>query len=216
MKQTDPHLHIIDHPIIADRMARLRDKTTPSEVFRRRLHDVSRILAIAATRSLPLTTCRIHTPLEEIEAEKLAKPAPLIVPILRAGLGLATGLQEILPEADTGHVGLFRDEETLKPVEYLVKLPKDLKRPIFICDPMLATAGSLLKTIEILLKRGANVKDISVIALLCAPEGIMKVRELYPGLSIFTAAVDSHLNDDGFIVPGLGDAGDRIFGTQGS
>lgn len=214
MSNKDNHTHLISHPLIADRLGKLRDKGCPSEHFRRYVREIANILGLHATQNLPLEDHSIETPMEKMTAHKLKGAPPLIVPILRAGLGLSEGLQSILPEADTGHIGLYRNEDTLQPVEYLVKLPADLNRPIFICDPMLATAGSMLATIYILIKNGANPTDIIITTLVSAPEGIKAVRENYQTIPIYTASIDSHLNEIGYIVPGLGDAGDRFFGTN--
>ncbi len=209
----DDNTHIISHPIIADRLGKLRDKSCLTHDFRRNVTEISRILAIYATAQLSLNPINIETPITKTAAKQLTSPSPLIVPILRAGLALSDGLQDVLPEADTAHIGLYRDEDTLLPVEYLTKLPKNLARSIFICDPMLATAGSMIETINILLKRGARIQDITLITLVCAPEGITNLREHFPNVLLYTAAIDNHLNDVGYIVPGLGDAGDRFFGT---
>lgn len=211
---THKNTHLITHPLIEDRLSILRDKSCTSRNFRICVRDIAHILAIHATQNMALEDIEIETPMEKMTAKKLAGASPLIVPILRAGLGLSEGLQDILPEADTGHIGLYRNEETLKPMEYLVKLPADLNRTILICDPMLATAGSMLATIDTLLYRGAKERDITLITLVCAPEGLEALRETYKNIAIYTAAIDSHLNDIGYIVPGLGDAGDRFFGTD--
>ena len=211
---TDPHFHLISHALIEDRLGKMRDKACPPAAFRAHMHDISRILAMEATRTLPVRDLTIETPLTETSVRRLHDgPAPLIVPILRAGLGLSHGFEDILPEADTGHIGLYRDEDTHFPVEYLVKLPKDLNRPIFICDPMLATGHSMEKTIDILLEHGAKADAITAVTLLCVPEGLAVIRQKYKTIPIYTAALDSHLNETAYIVPGLGDAGDRIFGT---
>ena len=207
------NLHLITHPITQDRLTRMRDESCPPELFRRYMTEIARILTVEATRQLPVKAARISTPLTEMDGVRLKTRAPLIIPILRAGLGLARGLEDVLPEADTGHIGLYRNEETLAAVEYLVKLPSSLNRPIFICDPMLATAGSMIATIDTLIAHGAKPENITIITLLCAPEGVQNLRKKYKNISLYTAAVDSHLNQHAYIVPGLGDAGDRLFGT---
>jgi uracil phosphoribosyltransferase len=210
---TDPHFHIIDHPIIQDRLVKMREESCRPEHFRHYMREIARILAVETTRNLPLKDVQIETPLTQTTVKRLTGATPLIVPILRAGLGISQGFEEILTHADTGHIGLVRDEETHRPKEYLVKQPPNLNRRIFICDPMLATGHSLLKTIEILKKYGAKVDYMVIVTLLGAPEGLAEVRKHHKNLPIYTAALDSHLNQHAYIVPGLGDAGDRMFGT---
>jgi len=207
------NIHINTHPIVQDRLTKLRNVATRPKTFRACLNDIAQHLAIDATGNLPTYTKTIETPIIETEGTLLVETNPLIVPILRAGLALSESLQSILPNADTGHVGLARDHDTHEPIEYLNKLPSDLNRPIFVVDPMLATGGSMIATLDILMKAGADVADIIIITLVCAPEGIEALRVKYPDIPLYTAAVDSHLNDDAYIVPGLGDAGDRYFGT---
>jgi uracil phosphoribosyltransferase len=209
------NIHVNTHAIVQDRLTKLRNKATRPKTFRACLNDIATFLAIDATRDLPTYTKTIETPLEETEGVLLDETTPLIVPILRAGLALSEPMQKILTNADVGHIGLYRDHETHEPVEYLVRLPQNLDRPIFVVDPMLATGGSMIGTLDILIDSGADLANIKIVTLLCAPEGIKAVHEKYPGLQIFTAAIDSHLNDDAYIVPGLGDAGDRYFGTDG-
>jgi uracil phosphoribosyltransferase len=203
---------ISTHSIIKDRLTLLRDKNTNFQTFRTALNDIATILGIEATRDLPLEPLHIETPLASHQGHALAS-RPLIIPILRAGLALSESLNRILPHADTGHIGLYRDEETHKPVEYLVKLPSELNRPIFICDPMLATGHSMIKTLDILCNKGAKPQNVIIVTLLCAPEGLEELRKFYPDSPVYTAAIDSHLNENAYIVPGLGDAGDRYFGT---
>lgn len=205
--------YINTHPIVQDRLTKLRNVATRPKRFRQCLNDIAIHLAIDATSTLPTYVKTIETPICETEGTLLTETNPLIVPILRAGLALSESLQSILPNADTGHVGLARDHDTHEPVEYLNKLPSDLNRPIFVVDPMLATGGSMIATLDILIGNGAKVDDIIIITLVCAPEGLENLRVKYPGIPVYTAAVDSHLNDDAYIVPGLGDAGDRYFGT---
>ena len=208
------NVHVNTHPIVRDRLSRLRDKETNAQNFRQCLSEIASILSVDATRNLPTYSKTIETPLCEMDGDLLDDTAPLIVPILRAGLALSEPLSKLLPNADTGHIGLARDHDTHEPIEYLNKLPSDLDRPIFVVDPMLATAGSMIAALDILVDSGADVKNIIIITLVCAPEGIEKLRQKYPSIAIYTAAVDSHLNDDAYIVPGLGDAGDRYFGTE--
>lgn len=214
MTQHDPHIYISKHPIVQDRLSVLRDKNSTYQQFRGAIKDISLILAMEACGSLELKSAEVTTPICKTNVQRLAyTTSPLIVPILRAGLGLTNGFEVLLPDVDTGHIGLYRDEETHLPVEYLKKLPADLKRPIFVVDPMLATGHSMEKAIEVLLEDGADIKDIICVVLLAVPEGISVLRKKWPNLPVFTAAVDERLNENAYIVPGLGDAGDRIFGT---
>lgn len=206
-------IYINNHPIVRDRLTRLRDKNADCQTFRQCLNDIALFLAMDATAGLPLEEKVIETPLCKMDGVALAGAKPLIVPILRAGLALSESLQRVIPNADTGHIGLYRDHETHEPHEYLNRLPANLDRPVFVVDPMLATAGSMIATLDILVKSGADIDTVVLITLVCAPEGIAALRKKYPRVPVYTAAVDSHLNDDAYIVPGLGDAGDRYFGT---
>ena len=208
------NIHINTHSVVQDRLTKLRDKKTDCQTFHAYLNEIATYLAIDATACLPIYTKTIETPLVETEGTLLVEVNPLIVPILRAGLALSEPLHAVIPNADTGHVGLARDHDTHEPIEYFNKLPSDLDRPIFVVDPMLATGGSMVATLDILTKAGANVENIRVITLVCAPEGIEVLRVNYPDIPLYTAAIDSHLNEDAYIVPGLGDAGDRYFGTE--
>ena len=207
------NIHIITHPIVQDRLTRLRDKGAEAQLFRQCLNDIAMILAVEATQHLPTKAVTVQTPLAQCDGVELVGK-PLIVPILRAGLALSDTLNCLLPHADTGHIGLARDHDTHEPHIYLNKLPSDLKRPIFVCDPMLATAGSMIATLDILVQQGAKTDNVTLITLVCAPEGIDKLREKYPDVPVYTAAIDDCLNGDAYIVPGLGDAGDRYFGTE--
>jgi uracil phosphoribosyltransferase len=207
------NIHINTHPIVQDRLTKLRNKATRPKTFRQCLNDIALHLSIDATQNLPTYQKTIETPLEETEGTLLGDPNPLIVPILRAGLALSDSMQTIIPNADTGHIGLYRDHDTHQPHEYLNRLPEDLDRPIFVVDPMLATGGSMIATLDILIESGAKSSDITIVTLLCAPEGIEALRKNYPDIPVYTAAIDSHLNENAYIVPGLGDAGDRYFGT---
>jgi uracil phosphoribosyltransferase len=209
----DENLHIIHHAVVADRLGKMRDKSCPPVVFRTCMLEIAKILAVTALSKLPTLKTSVETPLKITEVQRLLQTPPLIVPILRAGLGLSKGFEDILPECDCAHIGLYRDETTHRPVEYLAKLPKNLERPIFVCDPMLATGYSLEKALQILLKNGAKTDNITIVCLLCVPEGLAVIRKSWPNISIYTAALDDCLNEDAYIVPGLGDAGDRIFGT---
>ncbi|MCB1538413.1 MAG: uracil phosphoribosyltransferase [Rhodospirillales bacterium] len=208
------NLIVSAHPVVADRLARLRDKNASVHAFRAYVHEVSMALAYEASADLPTRECTVETPLEKTPGRMLAAAkSVLVVPILRAGLGLVSGFEALFPDCHMGHIGLYRDEETKLPVEYLIRLPRELDRPIFLVDPMLATGHSTAKAVEILLNAGAKLADIRVVTLISAPEGVEYVHGLYPDLPIYTAALDSHLNANAFIVPGLGDAGDRMFGT---
>ena len=206
-------LVVVDHPLVLHKLSLMRDKTTPSAVFRQLLREISLLLAYEVTRDLPMTTQKIETPLTEMDAPILKGKKLVIVSILRAGNGLLEGMLDLLPSARIGHIGLYRDPVTLKPVEYYFKVPSDIgERPVIVVDPMLATGNSTAYAIKKL--KDAGAKDVRLVCLLAAPEGIKRVAEDHPDVPIYTAAVDSHLNDHGYIVPGLGDAGDRMFGTK--
>jgi len=207
-------LHVADHPLIAHKVTVLRDKNTPSPTFRLLVDELVTLLAYEATRQVRVVECVVETPLQETTGTKIASPAPLIVPILRAGLGMLDGMTRLLPSAEVGFLGLKRDEETLEAITYANRLPDDLTgRQVFLIDPMLATGGSLVAAIEYVLERGAT--DVTCVCLLAAPEGIERVRSAMGDrvdVSVVVAQVDEKLNDQGFIVPGLGDAGDRLYG----
>lgn len=206
-----PKLTAIDHPLVQHKLSLMRAIDTPSAEFRRLLREISLFLAYEATRDLPLTTRPVTTPLMQIDAPVLAGPDPVLVSILRAGNGLLDGVLDVVPTAKVGFVGLYRNEETLKPVQYYCKLPDVSARRVIVVDPMLATGNSAVAAIDLL--KDAGARDIAMICLLAAPEGVGAVHKAHPETRIITAALDSHLNDKGYIVPGLGDAGDRIFGT---
>jgi uracil phosphoribosyltransferase len=207
-------VHLVDHPLVADSLRRIRDKDTPDALFRLNLERIGTLLIAAATEQLPTEEVTVATPLTTTPARRLAV-RPVIVPILRAGLGFVHAAQELMPVADVGFVGVSRDEATFEPHAYVNKLPDSLAdRPVFVLDPMLATGGSLAYTVQLLLERGAPT-PITVVCALAAPEGIQRLADDGLELTIFTAAVDDHLNEHAFIVPGLGDAGDRQFGTGG-
>lgn len=210
-----PNLYVVNHPIIEDNLTAMRDKNCPFPEFRQRLQKIALLLAFAATENMVMTTRRIETPLIEMDAPTLAEKGPVIVPILRAGLGLVDGLLAICPDAILGHVGLYRDEETHTPHEYLVRLPNPVPqdRRFIVVDPMLATGNSAVHAVDVLVARGVRTDRISLMTLVTVPEGIKTFHGKYPDIPLYTAALDSHLNDKAYIVPGLGDAGDRIFGT---
>jgi len=202
---------LVDHPIAADALAALRDQTTDVVGFRAAMHRLSSVLLIEASRHLPTLNVTVATPLAPAASRRLAEP-PVIVPVLRAGLGMLASVLELLPAAEVGFVGISRDEDTAQPHPYVNKLPPTLAgRTCLVIDPMLATGGSLLHTCELLLERGAP-DPLTVVCVLAAPEGIARLNEAGLELHLVTAAVDDHLNDRAFIVPGLGDAGDRLFG----
>ncbi|MEL7463694.1 MAG: uracil phosphoribosyltransferase [Pseudomonadota bacterium] len=204
---------VVDHPLVQHKLSLMRDVSCSTAKFRRLLREISQFLAYEALRDLPLTTEEIETPLQKMQAPILDGKKLVFVSILRAGNGLLDGLLELVPAARVGFVGLYRDPETLTPVEYYKKLPSKLEeRPVVLVDPMLATANSAIAAIDNVKAEGA--KDIRFICLLAAPEGVAKMREAHPDVRIYTAAIDSHLNEKGYIVPGLGDAGDRMFGTK--
>ena len=209
-------LFVVDHPLVAHRITVLRDETTPSPVFRRAVAEIAALLAYEATRELHVERITVRTPTGlDAPGVKLQAPGPLLVPILRAGLGLLDGFLSVLPEAEVGIVGLRRNEETFEPEQYAQKLPADLSgRDVFVLDPMLATGGSLAFACQLLLDRGAE--RITAVSVISAPEGVNRVREACPTVRIVTAALDPGLNERAFIVPGLGDAGDRLFGQSTS
>lgn len=207
------NLTLVDHPLVQHKLSLMRDKACSTAKFRRLLREISTFLAYEALRDLPLTTRTVETPLEPMEAPVLEGKKLVFVSILRAGNGLLDGLLELVPGARVGFIGLYRDPETLQPVEYYKKLPGELdERPVVLVDPMLATANSAVAAIDHV--KAAGAKDVRFICLLAAPEGVARMAAAHPDVRVYTAAVDSHLNDHGYIVPGLGDAGDRIFGTK--
>ena len=210
---TDTHLTHVTHPLVQHKLTLMRDKNTSTAVFRQLLREISQLLAYEVTRGLPLTTRRIETPVEAMNAPVLDGKKLALVSILRAGNGLLDGVLELIPSARVGFVGLYRDEETLMPVQYYFKVPTEMsERLVIAVDPMLATGNSSVAAIDLLKKSGA--KNIRFLCLLASPEGIARMKEAHPDVPIVTAAVDSHLNENGYIVPGLGDAGDRMFGTK--
>ena len=206
-------LHIIDHPMIQHKLSIMRQKETGSKDFRELLNEIALLMGYEVTRDLPLENMEIETPICKMTAKKVSGRKLAIVPILRAGLGMVDGLRTLVPVAKVGHIGLYRDEETHEPVEYYCKLPEDIQeRLVIVTDPMLATGGSACDAITMLKKRGCQT--IRLMCLVGVPEGISKVQATHPDVEIYVAAVDDHLNENAYIVPGLGDAGDRIFGTK--
>ena len=207
------HLTVVDHPLVQHKLTLMREKDTSTAGFRRLLREISLLLAYEVTRGLDLTTKHIETPICAMDAPILDGKKLALISILRAGNGLLDGILELIPAARVGFIGLYRDPETLKPVQYYYKVPAELEdRTVIVVDPMLATGNSSVAAIDLLKKSGA--RNIRFLCLLAAPEGIARMTEAHPDVPIVTAAVDSHLNDHGYIVPGLGDAGDRMFGTK--
>lgn len=207
------HLSIVEHPLVQHKLTLMRETGTSTAVFRQLLREISLLLAYEVTRGLPMTTRSIETPLERMDAPVLAGKKLALVSILRAGNGLLDGILELIPSARVGFVGLYRDEETLQPVQYYFKVPTELEdRLVIAVDPMLATGNSSAAAIDLLKEAGAT--NIRFLCLLAAPEGVARMKEAHPDVPIVTAALDSHLNEKGYIVPGLGDAGDRMFGTK--
>lgn len=213
MKDYGPMVHIMDHPLVAHKLTIMRDKDTSVKDFRELVSEVGMLITYEAMRDLPLTTKQVQTPLCTAELPTLAGKKVAVVPILRAGLGLVDGVLRMMPAARVGHIGMYRDELTLEPHVYFCKMPKDLaEREVLIVDPMLATGGSADAAIVEMKKRGAS--NIKLMVLVAAPNGVELIRKNHPDVEIFCGAVDDHLNERGYIVPGLGDAGDRIFGTK--
>ena len=205
-------LHILDHPLITHKLSIMRNKRTGSKDFRELLDEIAMLMGYEITRDLPLEDVVIETPIEKMVAKTVSGKKLAIVPILRAGLGMVEGLRKLVPVAKVGHIGLYRDPETHKPVEYYCKLPHDIEdRIVIVVDPMLATGGSAVDALTMLKNRGC--KSIRFMCLVAAPEGVEKVMAAHPDVEIYTAALDKGLNEKAYIVPGLGDAGDRIFGT---
>ncbi len=204
---------VMDHPLIQHKIGIMRDKNTSTKEFRALVAEIAMLIYYEASRNLPLADKEIETPLVKTTVKEIAGKKLCVVPILRAGLHMADGILNLTPNAKVGHIGLYRNEETLEPVEYFCKLPSDAAdREIFVVDPMLATGGSAIAAIELLKKRG--IKKIRFLCLIAAPEGIEKLQEAHPDVNIFVGAKDERLNEKGYILPGLGDAGDRIYGTK--
>ncbi len=206
-------LHVMEHPLIQHKLSILRDKNTSVKEFREIVSEIASLMCFEATRNLPLEEVEIDTPVARAKVKRLAGKKLAIVPILRAGLGMVDGVLQLIPNAKVGHIGLYRDPKTLEPVEYYCKLPNDIQeRDVFVLDPMLATGGSAAAAISFIKQRGC--RTIRLMNIIGAPEGVKKVQSEHPDVDIFVAALDEKLNDHGYIVPGLGDAGDRIFGTK--
>lgn len=208
-----PDLYILDHPLIQHKLTHMRDRGTSTRTFRDLLREITLLMGYEITRDLPLATRRIQTPMSEIDAPVIAGRKLAIVPVLRAGVGMSDGLLELIPSARVGHVGVFRGEDH-RPVEYLVKLPDVEERVFILCDPMVATGYSAAYAVDVLKRRGVPSANILFVALVAAPEGVDVFQRAHPGVKLFVASLDSHLDEDAYIVPGLGDAGDRLFGTR--
>lgn len=206
-------VHVMTHPLIQHKIGWIRREEVGSRDFRSMIGEIAMLMCYEATRDLKLTDVEINTPICEMTAKELQGKKLAVVPILRAGLGMVDGMLQMIPAAKVGHIGLYRDPETLEPVEYYCKLPADSsEREVFVVDPMLATGGSASAAIQLLKEKG--VKNIRFMCIIAAPEGVKRMQEEHPDVDIYIGALDDHLNDHGYIVPGLGDAGDRIFGTK--
>ncbi len=206
-------VHVFDHPLIQHKLSYIRDEQTGTKEFRELVDEVGMLMAYEVTRDLELDDVTVKTPVTEMTAKRLTGKKMAVVPILRAGLGMTDGVLKLIPAARVGHIGLYRDPETLQPVEYFAKLPQDIEeRDFIVVDPMLATGGSAIEAINSLKKRGAT--KIRFMCLIAAPEGVKLLQEAHPDVDIYIAALDEKLDDHGYIVPGLGDAGDRLFGTK--
>ena len=206
-------VHVLNHPLLQHKLSILRDKNTSVKEFRELISEISMLMCYEVTRDLPLEEVDVETPVATAHCKRLAGKKLAIVPILRAGLGMVDGMVAMIPSAKVGHIGLYRDPETLEPVKYYFKMPPDIdEREVIVVDPMLATGGSAVAAVNFLKEVG--VKHIRIMDIIAAPEGIAAMQKAHPDVDIYVAALDDHLNDHGYIVPGLGDAGDRIFGTK--
>ncbi|KAA9232380.1 uracil phosphoribosyltransferase [Aerococcus urinae] len=207
-------LHIVNHPLVQHKLAILRNKDLGSKDFRELVDEITVFVGYEATRDLPLKEVEVETPITKTTQKMITGKKMAIVPILRAGLGMVDGILSLSPAAKVGHIGMYRDEETLEPHEYFFKMPSDIEeRQVLVVDPMLATGGSAILAIEALMKRNVSPADIKFLCMVAAPEGVEALQAAHPEVEIYTAALDEKLNEDGYIVPGLGDAGDRLFGT---
>ncbi|WP_220809241.1 uracil phosphoribosyltransferase [Noviherbaspirillum aridicola] len=209
-----PMLSILDHPLIQHKLTHMRDKDTSTRTFRELLREITLLMGYEITRNLPLTTVPTETPLETIDAPIIAGKKLVVVPVLRAGIGMSDGLLELVPSARVGHIGVYRDPDTHLPVEYLVRLPEVTDRTFILCDPMLATGNSAVHAVDVLKKRGVPDDQIIFVALVAAPEGVEVFQKAHPQVQVYVASLDRCLNEHAYILPGLGDAGDRLFGTK--
>lgn len=216
MKQISgfPKLFVLDHPLIQHKLTHMRDRSTSTRTFRELLREITLLMGYEVTRDLPLTLRTTETPMQTIEAPVIAGRKLVIVPVLRAGIGMSDGLLELVPSARVGHIGAYRDHDTHLPVEYLVKLPDLEERSFIVCDPMVATGNSAVYAVDVLIKRGVPAERIIFLALLAAPEGVRVFHQAHPNVRLFVASLDEALDEHAYILPGLGDAGDRIFGTK--
>jgi uracil phosphoribosyltransferase len=208
-----PNLFILDHPLIQHKLTHMRDKDTSTRTFRELLREITLLMGYEITRNLPLTTRHIDTPMGPMDAPVIAGRKLAVVPVLRAGVGMSDGLLELIPSARVGHIGVYRDDQH-RPVEYLVRLPDLEERTFILCDPMVATGYSAAHAIDVMKKRGVPDENILFLALVAAPEGVEVFQQAHPGVKLFVASLDSHLDGNAYIIPGLGDAGDRLFGTK--
>jgi len=208
-----PNMFILDHPLIQHKLTLMRDKETSTRTFRQLLRELTLLMGYDVTRNLPLTTRQVETPMTTMDAPVIAGKKLAVVPVLRAGIGMADGLLDLVPSARIGHIGLYRDAD-LRPVEYLVRLPELEGRTFILCDPMIGTGYSAAYAVDVLKKRGVPACDILFLALVASPEGMKVYCDLHPDVPIYIAALDDHLDENAYIVPGLGDAGDRLFGTK--
>ena len=207
------NVYIMNHPLIQHKISMLRNKNTGTNEFRKLVEEIGILMGYEALRDLPVENVEVETPIETCMTPMISGKKLAVIPILRAGLGMVEGVLTMIPSAKVGHIGLYRNEETLEPVEYYCKIPKDCsERDVFVVDPMLATGGSAIAAIQMLKNRG--VKNMRFLCVIAAPEGVKKLQEAHPDVDIYIGALDEHLNENGYIVPGLGDAGDRIFGTK--
>ncbi|MCL6589835.1 MAG: uracil phosphoribosyltransferase [Firmicutes bacterium] len=207
------NVNVINHPLIQNKMAIIRDQNTGAKEFRELVEEVAMLMAYEVTRDLPLTEIEVETPIATARCQVISGPKIAVIPILRAGLGMIEGILKLIPTAKVGHIGVYRDPETLQPIEYYCKLPPDIgERELILLDPMLATGGSISAAIQLLKQRGAS--QFRIMSLIAAPEGIQNLQARHPDVDIYVTAIDDRLNFQGYIVPGLGDAGDRLFGTK--
>lgn len=208
-----PNLFILNHPLIQHKLTHMRDKDTSTRTFRELLREITLLMGYEITRNLPLTTRHIETPMGPMDAPVIAGRKLAVVPVLRAGVGMSDGLLELIPSARVGHIGVYRDEQH-RPVEYLVRLPDLEERTFILCDPMVATGHSAVHAVDVMKQRGVPDEHILFLALVVAPEGVEVFQQAHPGVKLYVASLDSHLNEHAYIIPGLGDAGDRLFGTK--
>ena len=209
-----PNFFLVDHPLIQNKLTQMREEQCKSFAFRTLLREISLLIGYEISRGLELTKRPIKTPVAEMMAPSLAGPDPVVVPVLRAGLAMADGLLDLMPTAKIGHIGVYRDPNTKQPVEYLVRLPQNRGQAFFVVDPMLATGNSLIHACDLLIKHGVAPEKIRCMALVAAPEGVATFAKAHPTIRVFSAALDDRLNEHAYIVPGLGDAGDRMYGTE--